>query len=141
MTRQLNSHGSFRRARAVKTILVNNAQIANIVELLEAIRHRPGMYFGNVELARVEGFLFGFEMACPTLGHSFPHGLKWKIVEERRWQWPARGLSLSGFLEERGLSDAQIVDELLAVEIECWKRALQVQSDGHADGVAVQNAS
>lgn len=114
---------------------MTSTQIRSLIELLEAARQRPGMYIGAAEPARVESFVLGIQVACCVLGEDASPGLtanelKRQVISERGWKWPVQGLVFH--LRQRGLSDAQIVDELFAIELECWKRILHNSGEDEA---------
>lgn len=97
--------------------------IAAIDSLLETIQHfraRPEMYLDSVEPRAFVNFLNGMHTGLQAIG------LRWS-VDHRFAAVERRGLECSSTkweteaLEGRGLSPAQVVDELLAIEYEMWQ--------------------
>ncbi len=91
--------------------------------LLESIQHfraRPEMYLDRVEPQALVNFLNGMHTGLQAIG------LRWN-VDHRIAAVERRGLESSSAkweteaLEGRGLSPAQVVDELLAIEYEMWQ--------------------
>jgi hypothetical protein len=108
--------GGYRRSR------VRAQALSRLISILESARERKSMYFSQVEPNRVEGWLFGLRTGCSLVG------LEWS-PEHRRPALERRGLVLMASMETeqlaaRGLGPEAIVDELLAIEIEMWKRVV-----------------
>ena len=100
-----------------------------MVELLESVRRRPYHYIGQLEVERIEIFLWGFKMGCLAsesddrdLHHLFINARN-EIVVEHGWELIA--LSPSKEMVERGMPVEQIIDELLVMEMESWKRLIR----------------
>lgn len=97
-------------------------QIANIIHYLETVRQKPGMFLND---QTPHSFLLGFDCAAVALGLAKEveqkRELYRKIVVERGWEYNL-ARHLSSELEEQGLSYTQIIDEVLQIEIEAWKR-------------------
>ncbi|KAB2903001.1 MAG: hypothetical protein F9K27_14595 [Anaerolineae bacterium] len=94
--------------------------VQKIIETLSIIRLRPKMYFRNV--GELKAMLAGFNMACGLFGYpsGFDDAYRQAVVE-RGWKWlPAAGVLPA--LIENGLDDDSIVEELLTIEIEAWKK-------------------
>jgi hypothetical protein len=101
-----------------------------IVSTLEHAQVRPAMFMhdaGRVET--VESFLDGFDTACQTLGYSYSKQTFEVVFTRRGWK---RFENRAELLSERigknmkdsGMSDAEIINELFAIQIECWKSLL-----------------
>ena len=95
------------------------AAIDRIIEILVSARDRPQMYFDPLGPAAVIDFLYGLQIGVSVFGlrvgiYSRRPALESRGLEEKaRWE--------DDQLRERGLSPAQIVTELLSIEIEMWK--------------------
>lgn len=91
-----------------------------ILEILTSARGRKQMYFLPMVPSSAIHWIHGLRT-----GFSFV-GLEWS-PEYRRRAVERRGLSFraaaheASELQERGLSDEAIIDELLAIEIEMWQ--------------------
>ena len=77
------------------------------------------MYFNPIEPVAFEHWLNGLHIGCSLAG------LEWS-PEDRRPALKRRGLELLSIWETeqlaaRGLGSEEIVDELLAIEIEMWR--------------------
>lgn len=78
------------------------------------------MYFSPINGKTVSDTLGGFILGCFACGVENPHLIRNKVTEERGWELNALGLENQ--FREHGLGELQIVDELLAIEIETWRR-------------------
>jgi hypothetical protein len=96
--------------------------IQTIIEFLESVREHPGPYLGREEPDRVRPFLMGVMQTARILLGVFPHAeIQWEVWQARGWdKGGARGAI--GHMRDNGLQDAAIVSELIAIEIEMWKR-------------------
>jgi hypothetical protein len=106
-----------------------------IVRWLERVNSRVGMYIGptdNVPVA--QAFLQGYRMACDAVGYSYTLDAYQTEVESRGWERQATGLVPQ--MRARGASDDRIVRELFEVEIQTWKRLLEVLPDEDISGGA-----
>lgn len=107
---------------------MNQSQIARLIELLEHVRHRPGMFIGGIEPICLRNYLNGiyegFRLLdfAPDLFHISP------ITRERGWRDNTTFGSYP-HMKEMGLSDAEIVDEELAIHIEMWRRLRDAWDD------------
>jgi hypothetical protein len=101
----------------------NTDQITAIdkyIEIITNARERPEMYFQPIDPIIVEHSLHFLRAGIRVWG-----GVIWS-TEHREPALHRRGLELtameeSPFLERRGLSPEEVVDELLAIEIENWQ--------------------
>ncbi len=95
--------------------------ILRLIAILESAHERKQMYFNPVEPKMAEHWLSGLQRGCSLAG------LDWS-PEHRLPALERRGLEPSSFwetkqLEQRGLGPEEIVNELLAIEIEMWRHA------------------
>jgi hypothetical protein len=96
-------------------------QIGAIIEYLEQVRRRPGMYIGRVDYSSLLNHLYGIEFACRLFGLEADGNLLKKALLERGWKNDTR-LGSYPYMVEQGLSEVQIVDENLVARIEMWKK-------------------
>ena len=98
-------------------------QIQSLLELLETVRKHPAMYMGRARPGEAVAFLMGVAASTQTaLGVSTQGEPRWQVWKDRGWdQGGARGPV--AHMQQDGLTDDKIVDELIAMEIEVWKRA------------------
>lgn len=97
--------------------------LPNIIQTLEMIRNRPLMYIkGDVDELRA--ILLGFNLACGSLGLASGFDSTYQaVVRDRGWTWlPSAGIV--PVLIEAGMDTPQIINELLTIEIEVWKKRL-----------------
>ena len=99
-------------------------KVAEIIEVLESMRNRKSMYLRTIDTAAAENYRNGFHLACWILGYDIirtERNYYEKVVTGRGWDYrAAEGLPLDE-MKKSGLSDEQIVDEILAIEIDVWK--------------------
>lgn len=104
-------------------------QVGLIIQFLEGVRDRPGMYIG-VDSQSILPFVHGFNAGCAALGVSQTFNGKDRdevlrhIVENRGWEWSA--LHVSHQMQQMGRSFREIVDETLTIEIELWRHLYDV---------------
>src|SRR5271157_129621 len=100
------------------------ALVTAIIELLEKLIERPDKYLGDDDPANLLMWLEGFNMACTVLGVRqgyVGHDAIQKLVAiERGWEYRSTGLVAE--MQERGWRDDAIIEEVLYIEIETWKR-------------------
>jgi hypothetical protein len=104
------------------TIIPNQARV---IEHLEAMRERPILYIGRMEHELMERLLWGFKIGCFAAGDvddGFEKHLEVsrQVIAEHGWEVLA--ISPSREMKERDLSEEAIIDELLAIEIDIWRR-------------------
>jgi hypothetical protein len=94
--------------------------ISELIRLLESIRKRPGMYMGEISVQTAMTYMFGWRMAaCVCFSGEFAVH---EVQAERGW--PVTAQHPSHHMLQRGWTPAQIVDELLVIEIESLRRLL-----------------
>jgi hypothetical protein len=100
--------------------ITHEAAIARLVVCLESVRLRPHMCLGTVDpktcIGWLSGLRAGFGIFCPL---DWPTESRWRVLEARGLEMEARWEDDQ--LASRGLGPDEIVDELLAIEIEMWK--------------------
>lgn len=97
--------------------------IAKIIARLEQFATRPGMFLGT-EPRDAERFLYGFSEACHTLGNGFSPHIRRSVETDKGYKVSAEGPVPQ--MRARGMTDAAMVDELLALEIAYWKRLAEM---------------
>ncbi len=94
-------------------------QVSRLIACLEKARRWPAMLFGSVAVEPAKHFLAGLDFALGEwLGNSFDTRLA--VQAERGW--PQTDRHPAHHMAERGLTPAEIVDELLVIEIETLRR-------------------
>lgn len=106
--------------------------VGAIVLTLEHAHVRPAMFMHDAgRLEVVESFLSGFNAACTALGYSPSKETFEAVFTGRGWK---RFENRAELLSEKtgknrkdsGMSDAEIINELFAIEMECWKSLLNI---------------
>lgn len=81
------------------------------------------MFFSTEPFA-IAVFLSGFNSACQLFGLETPRGgdseIYKDVVQEHGWEWSASGPWRE--MHKKGMKNTEIIDEVLAIEIETWKR-------------------
>ncbi len=97
-----------------------NEKISILLDVLQHMRKRPGMYFSTVTQA--DCYLRGFYSAS-HICLDLPPSTRYRatVTIERGWTWSA--VHPWNEMRNQGMDDAAIIDEMLAIEIEVWKRA------------------
>jgi hypothetical protein len=93
--------------------------VGRIIEILGSARQRKAMYLGTVDVASAEQFLKGFQVGCFACNLDVPLEIRERVTTARGWRWNAKGPIAE--MRERGLNEADIVDELFAIEIAGWE--------------------
>lgn len=96
-----------------------------IIEFLESVRKRPQMYIEELDAQLMECFINGFIVGCFASSKderfNILHSLaKSEALAHRGWNIGAH--SLGKKMAESGMLDEAIIDELLAIEIDTWRR-------------------
>jgi hypothetical protein len=96
-----------------------------IIEFLKAIQQRPLMYISRMDTELLECLIHGFSIGCfassGDAGLIAKHAkLRIDVLKERGWN--SEAYSPSKEMKQLGMSDVDIIDELLKIEIEVWQR-------------------
>ena len=101
--------------------------VAAIISRLEHAKERLPMYTSNggrLDCAR--SFLDGFDTACVTLGCGYGKDTRNTVLNRRGWErrgslaeLVSRETGLN--MKDSGMSEQEIITELFAIEIECWR--------------------
>src|SRR5262245_521110 len=94
-------------------------QVSDLITLLEHMRLRPGMYFGEVAVEPATHFLNGWHLA---LSAWLGEGIAGRRAVEAERGWPVTAHHPSHHMVERGLTPAEVIDELLVIEIETLRK-------------------
>jgi hypothetical protein len=106
--------------------MMTKEQIEQLIEILENVRHRPGIYIiGGVTLALAweNGFHRGLSL---SKGSEYEYYSAAAYVLARRDRgWLEEMNNFPGYLQAHGLNNDEIINELLSIQIEAWKKHLQ----------------
>ncbi len=75
-----------------------------------------------IDVAAAENFLNGFRIGCLACGLEVPLMIQEQVTVERGWKWCATGPIQE--MQEAGLSEEQVIDELFAIEISGWEKCI-----------------
>jgi hypothetical protein len=87
---------------------------------LRLFQARPHLFLGAVTLERVQVWLGGFEAAAAATRVKASQGAFSDVLRERGWQESGHGPVPE--MRQKGLSDEQIMNELIDIEIEICRR-------------------
>ena len=107
---------------------MNQSQIAKLIELLEHVRHSPGMFISRIEPTCLNNYLNGIYEGFRLLGFEPDLFHISSITRERGWRVNT-SFGPYPHMKEMGLSDAEIVNEELTIHIEMWRRLHDVWDD------------
>src|SRR5215510_8097587 len=98
-------------------------RIPSIIDALEGVRRRPEMYIGKIESESMQHYVWGFRQAAHLCAKWSYFEKYLRIVEKVAYDrgWPMI-LDFVKSIRARGLSEKEIIEEMLIVEIESWKR-------------------
>jgi len=93
------------------------SQLAKLIGCIESIRQRPEMYIGSLDVTAMVHFLSGWQTAIGMFIEA-DQGLfiREQVVKGHGWEWSARNPSEE--MVSRGLSSREVIEELLAIEVE-----------------------
>ncbi len=98
-----------------------DSNVASLLEGLENVRSRPGVWMSK-SLPLVMVFISRFNIACRQLGveASPADQAYWAVLSQRGWKVSPAGPWVE--MQEKGLSEEEIVTELLTIQIEALKK-------------------
>src|SRR5947209_1464013 len=96
-----------------------------LLDFLGEVAKRPAMYVYPVTFRTMKSFLCGVRLTARTLdGLTF--SAEQYLAAAKELGWDARGnIGIERDFIRRQLSDLEMVDALIGVEIAVWRRALQ----------------
>ncbi len=94
---------------------MDGAGVTEAIEVLEHVRRRPSMFLGTPSEQAVQHFLMGFRTAYQAIGWPITLELQCEAFRQRGWEFRADGPA--GQMRERSYTEAQVVDELMMIEI------------------------
>src|SRR6266567_654216 len=95
--------------------------VDHIIAYLERLRRKPGMYIGS-DITRLLPHLQGFQAGCAIHGFQPDAAIHIAVMREHGWRPPA-AMALCTYLIEQGHDYQFIVNEVVAIEIETWRRS------------------
>lgn len=95
-------------------------QIRELIKYLEIIQERPKFHFGDT-VPPVVNFLWGFHLACYALGLATERDQLYNSVQSEHG-WEINAMHPAGKMQEAGLNQEEVIHELLAMELETWRK-------------------
>lgn len=106
-------------------------RLSFVLEVLKSVRSRKAMYLQELTVRSAEDFLSGFRTGCFARGLAVAPEIHQRAMAERGWECSAALPSLQ--MRARGLSEEAIIDELFAIEIDCFERLAPSGDHGPTD--------
>lgn len=97
-------------------------QFASIINILHAIRLRPGMYIGN-DFNSLITFMSGFRCACAALGLFQNELVRDEVLSERGWIYKKSGKGYWDYIYEIKKNYDDTVNEVVLIEIDIWTKS------------------
>lgn len=99
---------------------MDKVQVDGIISELENVRQYKNMYIGSIDVSLAEAYLNGLITAWKKFGFEADETIRERIITERGWEISAARPVRE--MRSRGLTDEEIIHEVLTIEIETWKR-------------------
>src|SRR5687768_14466761 len=104
------------------------AHISKLLESLKFFRERPSMLFDNaLECNRFLGGMRFMSTHVDLIPHEQYKDVYREFALPYGWTWVANSFYLQ--MIDQGIEDDQIIDNLMAVEIEVWGKLLETLVD------------
>jgi 3-methyladenine DNA glycosylase Tag len=100
--------------------------VENLPELLDCLAKRQQLFVHPVTFATLQAYLRGLAAGLRFAGVEWSWDDYHAAAEERGWD-PRSSIGILEDFTQRGLSDAEMVRELIAVETAAYMRALARQ--------------
>ncbi|MFP4437938.1 MAG: hypothetical protein ACLFVO_11885 [Chloroflexaceae bacterium] len=102
---------------------MDKTNITLIIQLLERVRQKPGMYLGN-DVHAILHFMTGVNCTCSVFGLQRDEAVYKAVVIERGWEYSAKAPLYQ--MMEKGMDYSHIVNEFFTIEIDTWKNILEL---------------
>ncbi len=103
---------------------MNNIKTDTIIKFLESLDHQSIKFYVEPEVETVAAYLdglrtgFGLCLGAETIIHR----ARLYVIGDSEWSFSAE--SPVTYFKRKGISNERIIDELLRIEIDTWKRIL-----------------
>jgi len=101
---------------------MSEEQLDILLRVLENFRVRPTLYIGDDDPRKASIFLMGFKCGM-GMRLDKDYEIQETVFARRGWRFSATGV-LSSQMTERGMSNIEMIDELVSIEIEMLKQRL-----------------
>jgi hypothetical protein len=103
---------------------MNAQRTSDLIQLLDRVAARPSAFFGEPNVLVATTFLCGFRTAL-SLAHDLDWDIGDSVMAERGWK-PGNVAGPGPYQQmlRAGMSPAQVIAELVAIEIETLKRSV-----------------
>jgi hypothetical protein len=103
---------------------MSKVNYSKIINALFHVKERPQMHIGKPSVESLECFIHGFNSGCFFANSDIDSAKHRKLLEQITVErgWLLRPVSVSVEMRERGMSEPEIIQELLTIEIEAWSR-------------------
>lgn len=131
---RVSTHDSDQKAKSYGCV-----RIPSIIKELEAVSRRPDMFIGKIESKSMEHYICRFRWGAHHCSYMKKYLEKHRrIVEEVAYD---RGWTITPdfvkWIKASGLSEKEIIEEMLIVEIESWKRLAALISSNESDSASI----
>jgi hypothetical protein len=107
------------------------SEVREIIDLLEHVRLRPGMFMGSDDPETFIVFLSGLMAGCRIfsikVGDSTSDEFYEKTILERGWNLESSTYAPRQQMRDRGMTSTEILDELIQIQIDVLVRRYQVK--------------
>jgi len=100
-----------------------DAEVQELIAYLQEVKKAPCLYLGPVTDESLQAHLHGIFIACHIFGFERNGEIYVQVESERGWDSNTSFGSLPS-MKKAGLSETEIVDETLSIEIEALERML-----------------
>lgn len=101
--------------------------LEGVLKSLESFAARTEMYVHPVEVATVQSYLHGLEAGCRLGGLAVSRDLYVEAAAARGWEFRSTGIVWH--MRARGLDEAAVIQELIAVQADAFRLAAARQAD------------
>jgi hypothetical protein len=98
--------------------------LEGVLELLDSLSRRTAMYVHPVDISTVQSYLHGLEDGCRLGGLEVSRDAYVAAAASRGWEFRATGIVWH--MESKGFAKEAVIQELIAVEVEAFRRAAAI---------------
>jgi hypothetical protein len=107
---------------------VDEEKKKEVITFLEHVKNRPKMYIGKLDAEKMDCFIWAFNFGCLLIKNDEKSlnkegkkmsEMREQYILERGWYQGCKGLVVE--LRKKGLSEEEIIQGLVEIEVEIWK--------------------